>query len=96
MTPESIIMADVIVVGAGNAGLRAAIASAELGAKTIIISKSPFPGGSSVVAGRLIQASFGERDSEELHFRDTVEGGANLCNQRLVELLVDEINARGV
>ena len=94
MTLDSIIPADVLIIGAGNAGLRASIAAAEKGAKTVIISKSPFPGGSSVVSGGLIEASFGERDSEELHFRETVESGAYLCNQRLAQILVSEIKER--
>jgi succinate dehydrogenase/fumarate reductase flavoprotein subunit len=94
MTLDSIITADVLIIGAGNAGLRASIAAAEKGAKTVIISKSPFPGGSSVVSGGLIEASFGEGDSEELHFRETVESGAYLCNQRLTQILVSEIKER--
>jgi succinate dehydrogenase/fumarate reductase flavoprotein subunit len=94
MKLDSIIAADVLIIGAGNAGLRAAIAAAEKGAKTVIISKSPFPGGSSVVSGGLIEASFGEGDSEELHFRETVDSGAYLSNQRLTQVLVSEIKDR--
>jgi succinate dehydrogenase/fumarate reductase flavoprotein subunit len=94
MTLDSIIAADVLIMGAGNAGLRAAIAAAETGAKAVIISKSPFPGGSSVVSGGLIEASFGEGDTEELHFRETVESGAYLSNQRLTQILVSEIKER--
>ena len=94
MSLDSIIAADVLILGAGNAGLRASIAAAEKGAKTVIISKSPFPGGSSVVSGGLIEASFGEGDCEELHFRETVESGAYLCDQRLTQILVSEIKER--
>jgi succinate dehydrogenase/fumarate reductase flavoprotein subunit len=94
MILDTIIAVDVLIIGAGNAGLRAAIAAAQNGAKTMIISKSPFPGGSSVVSGGLIEASFGEGDSEELHFRETVESGAYLGNQRLTQILVSEIKDR--
>lgn len=87
---EQVIPADVLIVGGGNAGLRAAVAASSWGARTILVSKSPFPGGSSAVAGGFHQASFGPDDSEDLHFRDTVQGGYFLNNQRLVRILVRE------
>ncbi|MBI2304086.1 MAG: FAD-binding protein [Chloroflexi bacterium] len=91
---DQVIMADVVVVGAGNAGLRAAVAAASQGAETVVVSKSPFPGGSSCVAGGFHQASFGADDSEDLHFRDTIKGGYYLGNQRLIRILVREAKER--
>ena len=78
----------VVIVGGGNAGMSAVVTEATKGARTVLITKSPFPGGSSIVAGGFHQASFGPDDSVNLHFQDTVKGGYYLNNQKLVRILV--------
>lgn len=94
LIPTEIITTDVLVIGAGNAGLRAAVAAAAAGARTLIVSKSPFPGGSSVVAGGIRQASFHPDDSPRQHLEDTIRGGKYLNDQRLVKIMCDEAPAR--
>lgn len=89
MPVDQTIPSDVLIIGGGNAGLRAAIEAAGLGARTVVVSKGPFPSGASAVAGGLLQASFDPHDSKDIHFRDTVEGGWYLNNQRLVRIVVD-------
>ncbi len=76
---------DVIVVGAGGAGLAAAAHAAESGLKVLILEKMAFPGGSSaicgggsLVVGTELQKKAGEKDSNELFFKDIMEtGGAS-------------------
>ncbi|MFQ5894792.1 MAG: FAD-dependent oxidoreductase [Nitrospinota bacterium] len=85
---------DVLVIGGGNAGLRAAVEASGRGARTLLWSKSPLPGGSTAVSGGIHQASFSPEDSEDLHFMDTVKGGYFLNNQPLVRVLVSEAKER--
>jgi fumarate reductase (CoM/CoB) subunit A len=94
MFVDETVNVDVLIIGAGNAGLRAAIEAAGLGAVTIVVSKGPFPSGASTVAGGLLQASFHPEDSKDIHFRDTVQGGGYLSNQKLVRILVNDAPER--
>jgi succinate dehydrogenase/fumarate reductase flavoprotein subunit len=94
LDPDEIVTTDVLVIGAGNAGLRAAVTAAELGASTLVVSKSPFPGGSSVVAGGIRQAAFDDEDDPDRHFADTVRGGKFLNDQALVRILADQAPSR--
>lgn len=80
---------DVLVIGAGGAGLRAALEASRAGAKVIVLSKGPVPGGATSVAGGVMQAAVDPSDSPDQHFRDTVIGGHFLNNQRLVRTFVD-------
>jgi len=84
---------DVIVIGAGGAGLRAAIEARELGMRTAIISKSLFGKAHTVMAEGGIAASMGNanaRDNWQVHFRDTMRGGKFLNNPRMAELHAKE------
>ncbi len=84
---------DVVVIGAGGAGLRAAIEARELGKRTAIISKSLFGKAHTVMAEGGIAASMGNvnsRDSWQVHFRDTMRGGKFLNNWRMAELHAQE------
>jgi succinate dehydrogenase/fumarate reductase flavoprotein subunit len=85
---------DVLVIGAGNAGLRAALAAAQSGASVMMLSKSPFPGGASVVAGGIRQAAFHPDDSPEMHFEDTIRSGRGLAEPELVKVLVERAPER--
>jgi fumarate reductase (CoM/CoB) subunit A len=87
---------DVLVIGAGTAGLRAAVEAGRKGAKVIILNKASFPSGSSNISGGNMQASFGwlADDTQEIHFRDTVLSGKYLCDQSLVGILVEEAAQR--
>ena len=84
---------DVVVIGAGGAGLRAAIESRELGKTTAIISKSLFGKAHTVMAEGGIAASMGNvnsNDNWQVHFRDTMRGGKYLNDYRMAELHAKE------
>ena len=84
-----IIETDVLIIGAGGAGLRAALEAAKQGARVTVLSKGPVPGGATSVSGGVLQAAIGADDSPDQHFRDTVIGGRFLNNQSLVRTFVD-------
>ncbi|GAB7031247.1 fumarate reductase/succinate dehydrogenase flavoprotein subunit [Streptomyces sp. NPDC021749] len=80
---------DVVVVGAGGAGLRAAIEAREAGMRTAVICKSLFGKAHTVMAEGGIAASMGnanEHDNWQVHFRDTMRGGKFLNHWRMAEL----------
>ncbi|HYU03451.1 MAG TPA: fumarate reductase/succinate dehydrogenase flavoprotein subunit, partial [Jatrophihabitantaceae bacterium] len=80
---------DVVVIGAGGAGLRAAIAAREAGMRTAIVCKSLFGKAHTVMAEGGIAASMGNvnsNDNWQVHFRDTMRGGKFLNNWRMAEL----------
>jgi succinate dehydrogenase / fumarate reductase flavoprotein subunit len=88
---------DVLVIGAGGAGLRAAIAAREEGLRTAIICKSLFGKAHTVMAEGGIAASMGNvnsKDSWQVHFRDTMRGGKFLNNPRMAELHAKEAPQR--
>ena len=80
---------DVIVIGAGGAGLRAAIEARQAGKKTAIISKSLFGKAHTVMAEggcAAAMANVNPNDNWMVHFRDTMRGGKFLNNWRMAEL----------
>ncbi|HEU5271844.1 MAG TPA: fumarate reductase/succinate dehydrogenase flavoprotein subunit [Jatrophihabitans sp.] len=88
---------DVVIIGAGGAGLRAAIAAREAGMRTAIISKSLFGKAHTVMAEGGIAASMGNvnaNDNWQVHFRDTMRGGKFLNNPRMAELHAKEAPER--
>jgi len=86
------ITADVIIVGAGGAGLRAAIAVCEADPNlSIALISKVYPMRSHTVAAEGGAAAvIKENDSLENHFNDTVAGGDWLCDQDAVELFISE------
>lgn len=85
---------DVLVIGAGAAGLRAAIEARRSGVDVLLVSKTPVGLGScSTYAGGGFQASFG-KFTPKAHFDRTVKGGKFLNNQKLVEVMTREGAAR--
>jgi succinate dehydrogenase / fumarate reductase, flavoprotein subunit len=85
---------DVLVVGAGGAGLRAAIASAEAGAVTHVVTKSLLGKAHTVMAEGGIAAGLGNVDDKDgwtVHFADTMRGGQMINNWRMVELYAREV-----
>ncbi|GAA2910052.1 fumarate reductase/succinate dehydrogenase flavoprotein subunit [Streptomyces mexicanus] len=88
---------DVVVVGAGGAGLRAAIEARERGARTAVICKSLFGKAHTVMAEGGIAAAMGNvnpHDSWQVHFRDTLRGGKFLNQWRMAELHAREAPER--
>lgn len=92
--------ADVVVIGAGGAGLTSAIAAHEKGARVILIEKTELLGGNTNyataglnAAGTKIQEKLGIKDSPELFYEDTMKGGKNKNNKELVRVLVNNSSA---
>lgn len=91
------IKTDVLVIGAGGAGLRAAISAADAGLKTAVVSKSLIGKAHTVMAEGGIAASLGNVDSKdnwEVHFGDIMEEGVYLSNWRTAEILAKEVPDR--
>jgi succinate dehydrogenase / fumarate reductase flavoprotein subunit len=84
---------DVIVIGAGGAGLRAAIESHERGLRTALVCKSLLGKAHTVMAEGGCAAAMGNVYSEDnwkVHFRDTMRGGKMLNNWRMAQLHAQE------
>jgi succinate dehydrogenase/fumarate reductase flavoprotein subunit len=84
---------DVLIVGAGGAGMYAAIAAARKGVSVILLDKSLVGrGGATVMAQMTVAAAIGqqERDDWTIHFADTIKAGRGLCNEELSALLCEE------
>ena len=84
---------DVIVIGAGGAGLRAAIEASAEGVKTALICKSLLGKAHTVMAEGGIAAALGNvwpEDNWQVHFRDTMRGGKLLNNWRMAQIHAQE------
>jgi succinate dehydrogenase / fumarate reductase flavoprotein subunit len=84
---------DVIIIGAGGAGLRAAIEASAAGAKTALICKSLLGKAHTVMAEGGIAAALRnvyQEDNWQVHFRDTMRGGKMLNNWRMAQLHAQE------
>jgi succinate dehydrogenase / fumarate reductase flavoprotein subunit len=80
---------DVVVIGAGGAGLRAAIEARQMGARTALVCKSLLGKAHTVMAEGGIAAALGSvwpQDNWEVHFRDTMRGGKMLNNWRMAQI----------
>lgn len=87
---------DVVVIGAGGAGLIAAIEAKLNGANVTVIEKMAFPGGNTLISGaeyaapeNWVQKKEGLKDSKDQFFNDTMKGGDNESNPNLVRVLAD-------
>src|SRR6202046_382211 len=88
---------DVLVVGAGGAGLRAAIEASAAGVKVGVVTKSLLGEAHTVMAEGGMAAAMGnvdDRDNWRVHFADTMRGGQYLNNWRMAELHAKEAPAR--
>jgi len=84
---------DVVIIGAGGAGLRAAVEAREAGLSVAIVCKSLFGKAHTVMAEGGVAASMGNVNSSDnwmVHFRDTMRGGKFLNNYRMAELHAKE------
>ena len=80
---------DVVVIGAGGAGLRAAIEARQMGARTALVCKSLLGKAHTVMAEGGIAAALASvwpQDNWEVHFRDTMRGGKMLNNWRMAQI----------
>lgn len=88
------IRSDVLIIGSGGAGVRAAIAANEKGADVLVVAKTFEGKAHTVMAEGGINAALCSRDPDdswESHFRDTVEEGVFLNNQVMAEILAREV-----
>jgi succinate dehydrogenase / fumarate reductase flavoprotein subunit len=93
LTQHEIHEYDVVVIGAGGAGLRAAIEAASQGVRTAIVCKSLLGKAHTVMAEGGIAAALRNvwpEDSWQVHFRDTMRGGKMLNNWRMAQLHAQE------
>src|SRR2546422_735807 len=84
---------DVVVVGAGGAGLRAAVEASAAGARTALVCKSLLGKAHTVMAEGGIAAALGNvypEDNWRVHFRDTMRGGKLINNWRMAQLHAQE------
>ena len=84
---------DVLVIGAGGAGMYAALEAARAGASVILADRSLIGrGGATVMAQMTVAAALGEQtpDHWEYHLSDTLAAGRGLCDERLAALLCED------
>lgn len=87
---------DVVVIGAGGAGLAAAVSAHQNGAKVLVLEKMPMVGGNTIRSGAAYnavdpkrQSALGIEDSIEKHYSQTYEGGDRLGKPELIRTLVE-------
>ncbi|HCL02337.1 MAG TPA: flavocytochrome c, partial [Lachnoclostridium phytofermentans] len=93
---EAAYTADVVIVGAGGAGLTAAIEAANNGASVILVEKMPMEGGNTLISGgeyaapgNWLQKEEAIEDSKDKFYEDILKGGDNENNPELVRILAD-------
>lgn len=91
------VQVDVLVIGAGGAGLRAALAAAEAGSQVLLTNKGPISkSGITLNAGGGMQAPFHPEDSSEQFFLDILKAGYGLSDQNLAKALAEDACARAL
>jgi L-aspartate oxidase len=85
---------DVAIVGAGCAGLSAALAAAEEGASVTVLAKASHTASNSYAAQGGVAAAVGEGDDPALHAADTLAAGRGICRPSAVELLANDAPGR--
>jgi len=84
---------DVLVVGAGGAGMYAAVAAARNGAQALLVDKSMISrGGATIMAQMTVAVAVGHQTADHWthHLADTIEAGRGLCNEELSAILCRE------
>ena len=95
MSDSGLQQTDILIIGGGGAGIRAAIEAASRGARVVVANKGPMGrSGTTPMAMEAFQAVAFPGDSEEIHFRDTVEGGYHLGDENLISVLVRDAPRR--
>src|SRR5580704_5502227 len=83
-------LADVLVIGGGVAGLRAAIAASQEGADVLVLTKDTISQSNTWYAQGGIAAVLQPSDSIESHVKDTLVCGAGLCDEKAVQIVIEE------
>lgn len=93
---DIVLEADVIVIGAGGAGLAAAVTANQANASVIVIEKTPKVGGSTILSGGALNAvdegsetALSNKDSVDFHYQQTFDGGDQQGDPELVRILVE-------
>jgi succinate dehydrogenase/fumarate reductase flavoprotein subunit len=97
MSESRTIAADVLVIGAGAAGMYAAIAAARAGASVLLLDKSLVGrGGATIMAQMTVAAAIGSEEPDDwtIHLTDTLRAGRELCNQDLARALCRDASER--
>ena len=97
VSPYEVVETDVLVIGAGGAGLRGAIAAAESGARVLVVCKSLLGKAHTVMAEGGVAAAMHNvayQDSWEAHFADTMKGGKLINDWYMAELHAREAPER--
>ncbi len=84
---------DILVIGAGGAGMMAALAAAEKGAKVLLVDRALIGrGGATVMAQMTVAVALGSElpDSIAAHFNDTLKAGRGLCDPRLADIVTKD------
>lgn len=93
LTSPSTITTDVLIIGSGGAGLRAAIAAREKGASVMLVSKSRTGlGNNTAISLASMSTATGEadpRDNPQVHAKDIMEGGRYINDRKLVERMTE-------
>ena len=88
---------DVLIVGAGGAGMYAAVAAAREGRSVLLLDKGLVGrGGATIMAQMTVAAALGQEEPDDwtLHLEDTLEAGRGLCHEPLSRLLCERAPAR--
>src|SRR5512133_833199 len=85
---------DVLVIGGGVAGLRAAMAAADAGVDVLVITKDSIEESNTWYAQGGVAAALNPPDNHQSHIDDTLKGGAGLCDRKAVEMVVREGSQR--
>ncbi len=88
---------DVLIVGAGGAGMYAAVSAARAGARALLVDKSLIGrGGATIMAQMTVSAAVGEEQPDHWthHLADTLTAGRGLCNETLAAILCEEAPIR--
>ena len=88
---------DVLIVGAGGAGMYAAVAAARAGASALLVDKSLIGrGGATIMAQMTVAAAVGEEEPDHWthHLADTLTAGRGLCDERLAAILCEQAPLR--
>ena len=97
MEEDEELTADVVVIGAGGAGMAAAVTASQNGKNVIVIEKTSNMGGNTALAGGALNAvddgsetALARNDSVDFHYQQTMEGGDNQGDPELVRTLVEQ------
>ncbi|MBI4189967.1 MAG: FAD-binding protein [Betaproteobacteria bacterium] len=99
INPEVVVEhVDVVIAGSGAAGMRAAIAAHEAGAKTLLLAKGPCRASHTRMSGGRynVVSGLNPGDSNDAFYRDTIESGAGINNHEMVRVLVEEAMDRAL